>query len=167
MFICPIASSGHIYSIHYSGFQQSCHIAPFLRLLILNICKRIAISSSPRRRACGICDRLNEWHPDILLVSVFCLRCQRRTVFVPRASSLALLFPKCSALGLLISGATTFCGRAPSLCLLRLTSSSHRCRSLPWGLDGRSRFSLMGSPGTCPCEAIHLLAVALHTGGVT
>jgi hypothetical protein len=78
LFTTPLPSNDCLYSSHYSGFQPSCHIAPSLKLLILNSLQ-ITISS-PRECACDVCDRPCELNLNVVLAPmVLLLVCGHRT----------------------------------------------------------------------------------------
>jgi hypothetical protein len=57
-----IASNSRLFCLHYSDFQASHHIAPTLRLLVLNNLPEYRHFFFPSGRACDVYDRRSEWH---------------------------------------------------------------------------------------------------------
>jgi hypothetical protein len=118
--------------------------------------RRTAVSS-PRGRAYDVCDHLRKRHLNVVLAPKLLLPVSTayslHSWWAGSRACVTQLLPRqgCSS-----RAAWFFCGRAP-LCVLRPAVSSHRYRHPPWGLDRRFRFSLMGGPGTRPCETTHCL----------
>jgi hypothetical protein len=60
-------SNGFLCWLHNSGFQQTAHFAPSLRLFVQEVYRHTAISYFPRGRACDMCIDPGGWHFDALL----------------------------------------------------------------------------------------------------